>query len=278
MSQMATQPIPAAADAAAPERSQGSQLQDVISAALEGWGPNHPSQQPAEARLLMVHSLLAGLAGCPAAKAAAQLGPLVAQWVQWSLAPSSMLFVAAQQQSLVLGGPRPASSVACCLVSGLGVLACPVGRLLGLLTLPAACPSLGLPCACMCLHSSRSRLQAALLLRLHQCQPMPEPLLLAGSVVAYLMASGTFATAKASKAAPQVHPWTKDQLEALLGQPWASGSTQPDMAELAAGDRAKHLAQRSKLYALQVGHEMAAAALLHDGSCSAARCMCGQVR
>ena len=100
---------------------------------------------------------------------------------------------------------------------------------------------------------------------------MPRPQLSTGCVVAYLTASGSVpahATAKASKAAPHVHPWTNDQLEALLGQPWALGSTQPDMAELAAGERAKQVAQRSKLYALQVGHHDYS--LQHGSSCDAA--------
>ena len=130
---MATQPIPAVADAATPERSPAGQLQDSIGRALGAWGPDHAGQQPAEANLRMLHSLLAGLAGSPAAKAAAQLGQLVAQWVQWSLAPSSMLFVTAQQQSLVLGEPGPASSAAFCLVNGLQQVAWS-DRPLGLLT------------------------------------------------------------------------------------------------------------------------------------------------
>ena len=73
--------------------------------------------------------------------------------------------------------------------------------------------------------------------------------------MAYIAAVGSavgHTTAKAAKSAPQAWPWSADQLSALLGQPWASGTTQPDLAELAAGDKAQQLAQRCKLYALQV--------------------------
>ena len=58
----------------------------------------------------MLYCCLGGLTGAAAAPAAAKaaaadLGQLVGQWVDWCLAPSSILFATAQQLLLVLGEP-----------------------------------------------------------------------------------------------------------------------------------------------------------------------------
>ena len=100
----ASQPAALPSNSGTSEASHQSQLQGIISAGRDLWGPDHAGSGSAESRLRRLHCCLTGLSGSPpAAKQAADLGPLVGQWLAWSLAPSSMLFVTAEQLALVLG-------------------------------------------------------------------------------------------------------------------------------------------------------------------------------